>query len=74
MPESARADLALIQKESTRASAIIRNLSTLRAGQPSSRRRSRLRDVVASVMELRQRKLDEAEHPVDVDEQSQMRR
>jgi C4-dicarboxylate-specific signal transduction histidine kinase len=70
MPEHARADLALIQKESARASAIIRNLSRFgrQVLEPS---RVRLRDVVASVMELRQRKLEEADIQVDVEDRSQ---
>ncbi len=70
MPDSARADLSLIQKESTRASAIIRNLSKFGrvAVDPTP---VRLRDVVASVMELRQRKLGESNITVEVDEQSQ---
>lgn len=69
IPEQARADLALIQKESARASAIIRNLSRFGRQQlePSP---VRLRDVVASVMELRHRKLEEANITVHVEEQS----
>ena len=69
MPEQARADLTLIQKESARASAIIRNLSRFgrQALEPSP---VRLRDVVASVMELRQRKLAELNIRVEVHEQS----
>lgn len=69
MPESARADLTLIQKESTRASAIIRNLSRF-GRQMSQPTPVKLRDVVASVMELRQRKLEELNIRVDVDEMS----
>jgi len=69
MPESARADLTLIQKESTRASAIIRNLSRF-GRQMSEPTPVKLRDVVASVMELRHRKLDELNIRVDVDEKS----
>ena len=55
-------DLALIQKESARASAIIRNLSRFgrQVLEPSP---VRLRDVVASVMELRHRKLEEVARP-----------
>jgi len=70
MPEHARADLALIQKESARASAIIRNLSKFGriAAEPTP---VRLRDVVASVMELRQRKLEEANITIEIDERSQ---
>jgi C4-dicarboxylate-specific signal transduction histidine kinase len=70
MPEQARNDLKLIQKESERASAIIRNLSRFgrQALDPSP---VRLRDVVASVMELRHRKLEEANIRVSVEERSQ---
>ncbi len=69
MPESARADLTLIQKESARASAIIRNLSRF-GRQMSEPSPVKLRDVVASVMELRQRKLEELNIRVEVDEKS----
>ena len=69
MPEQARADLTLIQKESARASAIIRNLSKF-GRQMSEPSPVRLRDVVGSVLELRQRKLEEASITVDVDEKS----
>ncbi|HET9705456.1 MAG TPA: ATP-binding protein [Vicinamibacterales bacterium] len=69
MPESARNDLTLIQKESARASAIIRNLSRF-GRQMSEPSPVRLRDVVASVLELRQRKLEEASIRVTVEEKS----
>ncbi|MDP3716448.1 MAG: ATP-binding protein [Acidobacteriota bacterium] len=69
MPEAARADLTLIQKESTRASAIIRNLSRF-GRQMSEPTPVRLRDVVASVMELRHRKLAELNIRIEVDEKS----
>jgi two-component system NtrC family sensor kinase len=69
MPEQARNDLALIQKESARASAIIRNLSRF-GRQVLEPTPVRLRDVVASVMELRQRKLNEANIRVEVHERS----
>jgi C4-dicarboxylate-specific signal transduction histidine kinase len=69
MPEQARADLTLIQKESTRASAIIRNLSRF-GRQMLEPAPVRLRDVVASVMELRQRKLEELNIEVELDEHS----
>jgi signal transduction histidine kinase len=69
MPEQARADLTLIQKESARASAIIRNLSKFgrQISEPSP---VRLPDVVASVLELRQRKMEELNISVQVDERS----
>ncbi len=69
MPEQARNDLALIQKESARASAIIRNLSRF-GRQVLEPTPVRLREVVASVMELRQRKLNESNITVGVHEQS----
>ena len=69
MPESARSDLTLIQKESARASAIIRNLSRF-GRQMSEPSPIRLRDVVASVLELRQRKLEEANIRVTVEDTS----
>ncbi|HEX4915135.1 MAG TPA: ATP-binding protein [Vicinamibacterales bacterium] len=69
MPEHAAQDLALIQKESARASAIIRNLSRFgrQVLEPSP---VRLHDVVASVMELRHRKLEESNITVSVDDKS----
>jgi C4-dicarboxylate-specific signal transduction histidine kinase len=69
MPEQARGDLILIQKESARASAIIRNLSRF-GRQMSEPSPVRLRDVVASVLELRQRKLEELGIDVEVDDES----
>lgn len=72
VPEQARKELRLIQKESARASAIIRNLQRFgrQALDPSP---VRLHDVVASVMELRHRKLEESHIAVVVDERSQSR-
>ena len=70
MPAEARGDLTLIQKESVRASAIIRNLSRF-GRQMSEPSPVRFRDVVASVLELRQRKLEELNIDVDIDEKSQ---
>src|SRR5687768_10683338 len=69
LPEQARKDLTLIQKESVRASAIIRNLSRFGRQnlEPSP---VRLRDVVASVMELRHRKLEETNIHVTLEERS----
>jgi len=57
-PET-RTDLALIQKESARASGIIRNLSRFSRQQQSKPSPVRLADVVQSVIELRQRRLQE---------------
>jgi C4-dicarboxylate-specific signal transduction histidine kinase len=54
-----RADLALIQKESMRASAIIRNLSRFSRQQGSTPTTVYLSDVIDSVVELRRRRLHE---------------
>ena len=63
-----RADLALIQKESARASAIIRNLSRFSRQQTSKPAAVRLGDVVTSVVELRQRRLQEQGIALEVSE------
>jgi len=65
LPPHIRADLELIQKESTRASGIIRNLSRFGRQQSSEPAPVRLRDVIASVVELRQRNL--SEHNIQFD-------
>ena len=59
MPPGAAQELALIQKESTRASAIIRNLSRFSRQTTGAASNVRLRDVVASVVELRQRRFEQ---------------
>ncbi len=63
-----RADLALIQKESARASAIIRNLSRFSRQQLSKPGPVRLGDIVTSVVELRQRRLMDQGIVLDVAE------
>jgi signal transduction histidine kinase len=69
MPPQARADLTLIQKESARASAIIRNLQRF-GRQMSEPSPVRLHDVITSVLELRQRKLQEVNIQVAVEDNS----
>jgi C4-dicarboxylate-specific signal transduction histidine kinase len=69
---TARNDLALIQKESARASAIIRNLSHFSRQQDEPPRPIRLRDVVASVIELRQRELEDHTVRLVLDERSRV--
>lgn len=66
VPGDAKQELALIQKESTRASAIIRNLSRFSRQATVDASHVRLRDVVASVVELRQRKLEQDNIELDV--------
>jgi len=58
VPEEAKRDLALIQKESGRACGIIRNLALFARQQTGDAERVRLTDVVVSVVELRQRRLE----------------
>jgi C4-dicarboxylate-specific signal transduction histidine kinase len=65
-----RTDLALIQKESARASAIIRNLSRFSRQQGSQPVRVYLRDVVASVVELRQRRLQEQGIVLEIEDEA----
>ena len=65
-----RDDLALIRKESARASGIIRNLSRFSRQQGTRPAPTAMREVVASVIELRQRRLHEQQIELVVDEQS----
>ena len=58
VPDEAKRDLALIQKESGRACGIIRNLALFARQQTGDAERVRLTDVVGSVVELRQRRLE----------------
>ena len=59
VPESVKPDLRLIQKESARACAIIRNLAMFARQQPGEAAPVRLADVMTSVVELRQRRLEQ---------------
>ncbi|MGE3277438.1 MAG: ATP-binding protein [Vicinamibacterales bacterium] len=68
LPDDVQADLTLIQKESARASAIIRNLSRFGRQQSTEPQDVRMRDVVASIVELRQRKIEESGIDLQVDE------
>jgi C4-dicarboxylate-specific signal transduction histidine kinase len=63
-------ELALIQKESERANAIIRNLSRFSRQQSADPAPVRLRDVVSSVVELRKRRLEEQGIELEVRESS----
>lgn len=66
LPEGAAHELSVIQKESARASAIIRNLSRFGRQQSTEASPVRLSDVVASVVELRQRRIEEDNIELDV--------
>lgn len=72
VPPQMRAELELIQKESARASAIIRNLSRFGRQQTSEPTLVRLRDLIASVVELRQRKIEESHIHFDVDDRCEI--
>jgi C4-dicarboxylate-specific signal transduction histidine kinase len=58
VPESVKGDLKLIQKESARACAIIRNLALFARQQPGEAAPVTMSDVIRSVAELRQRRLE----------------
>ena len=58
VPEDVKADLVLIQKESARACGIIRNLALFARQQTGEANRVRHADVITSVAELRQRRLE----------------
>ncbi|MBI3050281.1 MAG: hypothetical protein HYY76_18445 [Acidobacteria bacterium] len=58
LPESVRGDLLLIQRESARACGIIRNLAMFARQQTGEAEPVRLTDVIRSVAELRQRRLE----------------
>ena len=68
--DAARADLALIHQESARAGAIIRNLSRFGRQQESRPVPVHLAEVLASVIELRQRRLFEQNIQLDRDERA----
>lgn len=68
MTAQSRADLGLISQESARASAIIRNLSRFGRQQESTPVAVNLKEVVASVIELRQRQFAEQAIGLERDE------
>jgi C4-dicarboxylate-specific signal transduction histidine kinase len=67
--ESVRADLGLMQKESARASAIIRNLSRFSRQQGAAPSVVLMPEVIASVVELRQRRLLEQDITLELHEE-----
>src|SRR5687768_7806869 len=70
VPESIKHDLRLIQKESTRACGIIRNLALFARQTPGEAAPVRLADVIASVAELRQRRLESEDIELQIDDRS----
>jgi signal transduction histidine kinase len=70
VPDSAKGDLRLIQKESARACNIIRNLAMFARQQPGAAAPVRLTDVITSVAELRQRRLESEQIELRVEDGS----
>jgi C4-dicarboxylate-specific signal transduction histidine kinase len=70
LPDSVKADLRLIQKESARACGIIRNLALFARQQPGQAAPVRFADVITSVAELRQRRLESEDIELVVDDRS----
>ena len=70
VPEGVKTDLRLIQKESARACAIIRNLALFARQQPGAAAPVRLMDVITSVAELRQRRLESEDIELQVEDRS----
>lgn len=71
VPENVKGDLHLIQKESARACGIIRNLAMFARQQTGQAAPVRLKDVIASVVELRQRRLQTENIDLHVEDTSQ---
>jgi signal transduction histidine kinase len=70
VPESVKGDLRLIQKESARACNIIRNLAMFARQQPGEAAPVRLVDVIGSVAELRQRRLESEQIELRIEDRS----
>jgi C4-dicarboxylate-specific signal transduction histidine kinase len=70
LPEAVNSDLRLIQRESARACGIIRNLALFARQQPGQAAAVRLSDVITSVAELRQRRLESEDIELLIDNQS----
>jgi C4-dicarboxylate-specific signal transduction histidine kinase len=70
VPETVKNDLRLIQKESARACGIIRNLAMFARQQPGEAAPVSLSDVIRSVVELRQRRLESEDIELIVDDRS----
>ena len=70
LPDDVRADLKLIQKESARACGIIRNLALFARQQQGEAQPLSLSDVITSVSELRQRRLESEDIELRVEDNS----
>jgi two-component system NtrC family sensor kinase len=70
VPENVKDDLRLIQKESARACGIIRNLALFARQQPGEATPVMMADVIRSVAELRQRRLETEDIELHVEDQA----
>jgi C4-dicarboxylate-specific signal transduction histidine kinase len=70
LPESVNNDLRLIQRESARACGIIRNLALFARQQPGQAAQVRIGDIITSVAELRQRRLESEDIELLIDNRS----
>jgi C4-dicarboxylate-specific signal transduction histidine kinase len=70
LPDDVKSDLRLIQKESARACAIIRNLALFARQQTGEATPLALGDVITSVSELRQRRLESEDIELRVEDKS----
>jgi signal transduction histidine kinase len=70
MPAGAHADLAIIQRESERASTIIRSLSRFTRQQPAGPTAMRLTDIVAWLAEMWQHRLETSDIELVVSDRS----
>ncbi len=70
VPDAVKTDLVLIQKESARACGIIRNLAMFARQQTGDAEPVRLADVIRSVAELRQRRIESEGIELQIDDSS----
>ena len=70
LPPPVQHDLTIIQRESARACAIIRNLALFARQQPGPAAPLRLTDVITAVVELRQRRLESEQIELRIDDAS----
>ena len=70
LPEAVNHDLALIQRDSSRACGIIRNLALFARQQPGQSTATPLANIIASVSELRLRRLQSEDIELLVDDQA----
>jgi signal transduction histidine kinase len=70
VPDTVKSDLRLIQKESARACGIIRNLAMFARQQPGAAGPIHYMDVITSIAELRQRRLESEDIELRIEDRS----